>query len=864
MIATLILATTLITAEPTAPSPVVSEDIPVPGGLADMSRALEIEPVDPAMAVAELTRIVFEREKSPLLLNYLDSVARARIAAGGSAIDVVPMPLTTAIWSQAVFRRPIGRDELLAAVLSDKSAAYLAHGLTAFDDETLAYFAARPALLRSLYERDASTLAGFAAHIRIRHNRAVTPGGDAATALWEAVVGERVSDAEGFIRALLTKHGGRLAYLYDVIGYLDPPRQAFTLGLWIESASVRVQRFEKLAAVIAQAFSPWHASRTPFSRPQDDLLTLLARMQVEPSGAPSLAPRSFWAAVFAEAGAREQVGVIDAAWLAETLLTEGFRARSIALDQLGFGQRLIAGADASALSDAIYAIRALPNFRMLMLTLERIGIRPPAIYAAMARHAERVAALPVERQRRAIAQFQGAIAVTARMKLVGAIDLATAETLLRSLAGLPVDPVSGYRGTVGTWLQDRLLPAVRQRSDQSARDALLDALAGTPSPNPPRLVAWEGQEYALDLVASERARIARALDRHPDASIDAALDLHRSAHGGAKASLVAAPAPERVDAALAEALLVIAYAVDWNDPQGLGRVIRGTVAPRHDFGFTKRSPEMRARTPWAQPLQVFTPGRPWHLEGSILGLDLVLARLALRRVHADALLTAPTINEVDRETFIASLGMMNAFALQDSVADDIAGAIARGRSRVVSLGESDGASGEITGAIRMDGRRVRAVRWTLSHDPSRVAGLFSMAELFYLGGGSGSDVDSWGMSAVALLGCICSRVVPPGFHSALIGRPQLGIVSSAVADLHLRIVVALRELELPAALTKTVVAGALREFLDRVRPAHHDDWLTMVRAAHMLSIERIEDYVAAATADGPLRPVNSLQRNPRQ
>jgi len=66
--------------------------------------------------------------------------------------------------------------------------------------------------------------------------------------------------------------------------------------------------------------------------------------------------------------------------------------------------------------------------------------------------------------------------------------------------------------------------------------------------------------------------------------------------------------------------------------------------------------------------------------------------------------------------------------------------------------------------------------------------------------------------------------------------------------------VMLKELGLPAALAKEVLSAAMQDFIDRVTPADPNDWLTLVQAARSASAERIEDYVAAATADGSLVP----------
>ena len=86
------------------------------------------------------------------------------------------------------------------------------------------------------------------------------------------------------------------------------------------------------------------------------------------------------------------------------------------------------------------------------------------------------------------------------------------------------------------------------------------------------------------------------------------------------------------------------------------------------------------------------------------------------------------------------------------------------------------------------------------------------------------------------------------------GRPQLGIVASGIADLHLHVAAALKELQLPAALARVVLSGAVQDFIDEVRPTDEGDWLTLARRSQTATREQIEDYLAAATADGPLVP----------
>jgi hypothetical protein len=48
----------------------------------------------------------------------------------------------------------------------------------------------------------------------------------------------------------------------------------------------------------------------------------------------------------------------------------------------------------------------------------------------------------------------------------------------------------------------------------------------------------------------------------------------------------------------------------------------------------------------------------------------------------------------------------------------------------------------------------------------------------------------------------------------------------------------------------------MQDFIDDVRPTDESDWITMTRSARTLTREQVEDYVAAATAAGPLMPDN--------
>jgi len=136
--------------------------------------------------------------------------------------------------------------------------------------------------------------------------------------------------------------------------------------------------------------------------------------------------------------------------------------------------------------------------------------------------------------------------------------------------------------------------------------------------------------------------------------------------------------------------------------------------------------------------------------------------------------------------------------------------------------------------------------------------MFSLVELLLLGGVGEADLSAWGTTALHSDACACIRLVSPRNWRLLSGRPQLALMASAVADLNLHVAITLRELGVPAALARPVLAAAVQDFIEQAPPTDANDWWSLVRAARTMPRDLIEDYVAAAAAvDGPLVPDDS-------
>jgi hypothetical protein len=896
----------------------------VPGGPAALAAALAIDPVpDRGRFMSEVTRLVYQGElHGSSTVLFLDTVRRsaknrlpmAAIRPSGQS-DLVPVPLSADIWGDAIFHRRVARDELVLSIVSDPQAALLCYGLSQLDDETLGFMAGHPSLLSHLYERSGPMFAAFSGSVRVRDNRVVPPGDAEAAPLWEAVVGERVTRPDRFVSALFELNEGRLAYLYDTIGQLDPPRRAFAVGSWIPDAAMRLARFKLLATAGLSSLRDWHTRSRPFARSSYDLGMTFLRLEVREDGAPvAPASRGFWSRVFG-AGDTSDAAPIDAAWLAENVAAVDLRQRGDRVDQIGFAQRVFAQ-HAGDQADLVLVVRSFPRMRALMLTFERARLTTAATYAVAVRHVARLSVLDGRRGYVAQAQLQGCLVLVSRMAGVGTLDVPTLARLIERLMATPLVEGNGYGGGIAKWLRDDLYPVLPPSKDFES--AVIAGLAGRSAPADAQRVTWEGQQYRLDLAAAERNRLRRVREKQLAPALDLSMQLsdalrlllsdkvtlddlqdvatqfsaiaadlpqrsreeeadsvpagvapppaHRDVLRRAadeltkaarsrdlkRAPHVAGPLVDIADDLLARNLLSYAYAISLGDPEGT-ILLADDVSHRHDFGFGLRDGDLRARLVWAVPRQQIAPNMPWHVSGSLLGLDAALSGLALRRVSTDHVLEPPRLTTNARDTFAMSVSLLDPIALRDADRDAIADAIARGRQRALEATDPQRLDALAT-ELSIDGARRRALRWTLAHEPERLLSMVSLTELLALGGARADTLHAWGMAVVAANGCLCSRLMAPGGWALLSGRPQLGLAASVLPDLNLRVAVLLKELGLPAPLAKVVLSGAMQDFIDEARPTDDDDWLSLSRTARALTRERIEDYVAAATAVGPLMP----------
>jgi hypothetical protein len=558
-----------------------------------------------------------------------------------------------------------------------------------------------------------------------------------------------------------------------------------------------IERLRKLAHVFDSVSPTWRVVEAPMWRPSADPATWLGEVQLSATGdlaasftrhawdeifrsdsvtgamkaaaradekarkqadreAPARATRAkgdtATAASSADSNDRAQTPA-DIGWLAERTFLDDPAQQRERYEMTLWAQRLFAnvGPASSDLTSAIVACRGFVRFETLLLTLERMDIRDPAIYRDAVVHAATIANSGGAREHTSLALYEASLALIERLRLSRRLDAATAGLLVHSLAQLPLDDQEPFALTA--WIDDRLTPAISGANRDAVRVAaadaaadlesrLLDALGGGAPVSPSAdLVAatsanamvaagttgraphvqWEGQSYRVDLAAAERARMAVVRRGQDGPSLDAALSAFRSPGAPGAIDGTSGEREQREKArrdvkserqaasVLAEVLVRIVYASHL--PGDRPELLQNAPWRRHDFGLDVHPETLRRRLAWRQPEELTGGGIAWHLRGSLLALDLALAPYHLRRISDDP--PAPTINEGDRTSATTGVALLNPFDVTDEDRDQLVATIARGRAAIAAQARDPAALLTLARRAGFSEWRLQALRWTL-------------------------------------------------------------------------------------------------------------------------------------------------------
>jgi hypothetical protein len=867
------------------------ERMSVPGGTATLLKAARITArVESPRAWLVLARALhggLPPDGSPFRVASIEPYLADGARREDSETDQVPALLPRAVWEQAVFGRPVDPAQLAFSILRDRRAALLYTGLFSLDPETLAYFAAHPSLVSSIYSDHSGPFAAFAESLTVRAAQVVLPDGASRTREWEQLVGAPAGEPDRFIPALLGRDGGRLAWLFDTLASLGAARRMFALQGGLEG----------LYGAFALEQVPVDFSLRPFTRPPIDLTILLRTIDVASDG--TLAPPRdalLWNRVFSAGGPVVTGTEVNTGWLLRSFASVPVRERRLRLDTLLFAQRVFPSRSGAALSRPAQdllaqALSAYRGHSALMLTLEGLGFTDPLDFVNAARAADGLAS-GIDRSRASLrlATFQGALAVVARLHEVDTIDERSARNLALALIKLPTSDPQGYSDSVARWIESLVLPSLSGTRGPAAADAeqrLLDGLAGIGDGRALPVITWEDQTYRVDIAAGERSRLRRIRDRQGGNDLTTVLHLRQmktqgdpnlastlsgiisrlglrdartlfaasGAAAGSEAKGGGAKTGARVDQGsnwqevlLAELMASYAYAIAIGDPDS-PLLLAGNPARVHDFDIGGSGSCLLARSVRA--------GSQLIMRGSLLGLDRALAVSSLRQATLNAPAVAPNLGQVDLQGIAESVAAMNPFRLEDGGRDALAAALRRGRERIATAAHDRSDIDALAEHAGVERWRRRLMRLAAGGGDAAVMQYWSLGEVCGVGQMDtiAADPRGWGV-AQRLRDGSWEQALPVrlSVHD-LGGRLGMGLLSAQSADLQLRVVEWLAELKLPAGLAPGVLRAAAWDLAMNTQMADLDDWLALIRTAQALPADRMADHVSALTSDGPLVPV---------
>ena len=827
-------------------------DLPVTGGTATFDM-LGLHPEERGSALTLLARSMFSQggnaaERAAGARRFITSLSLPGNAAAKET-DARPItiaaPLTPDHWRDVL--GPQAPRDLFVGLISNRAVLLVCAGVMNTDPSTRALLERDRGLLRSIARTSPAAFWVAARSLKIETNKIAVPGGSAAEPIWEALAGEKVTRVPEFLRALLARDGGRLAWFFDFVAAMTAERRAHVFGP--APANLQIEHTRALYQSFRSSDSNWRLEDHPFLRGVTDPWIVSSRIALDGDRVAPPAAQWFWKAVFERSDLtrrnvatveREPDSPVTLAWLAQQISSVSAKERRDRFEMVRFAQGVF-GAASGDLTEPMVALGGYRRYRSLLLSLDRMSITAPGVYARSVEAARRLDELSGRDRKHSVIAFQASIALLERARLARAIDVRAAERTLLALADL-VDTEKASAQAITRWMVTRLidvLPPLVQPDQFTGTTAyesrFLQALAGAPPQNAPT-VTWEGLTYHVDYFSSEHNRIKRIREQLTSPGLDAALASNNAEQ-------------------IAEALLVLIYTPALGDPEGPA-LLGGDIAARHNFGIEGPAGVRREFLAWSMPREQVGDGGPWHIEGSVLGLDIALARLSLRRLADNEMPVAPTINLNDLLTLARTVRVMNADDLTDADRDRIVEAIGRGRTRVASAGSNLQELMVLANEAALPAAVRHTLQWTLTRTPELAPALFGLRDFMWLGKPDvpGERLDRWGIYAESLDNRLRTAMPPPLPWENLGGRADGGLIATQLPDLTLRLAEETARLKLPAQLIPGLLTFATQDFWHDVDSRFPDDWPAMARQALALSPSRVEDYVAALAGDGPLRP----------
>ena len=276
-------------------------DLPVTGGTATYEM-LSLQPEERGHAIALLAREMFTQSASALERSFAVRNFVAQLSMPGNdkgiAADSRPLtiaaPLTADHWRDAM-ELP-DKADLFGSLISNRSALLVCAGAMAADPSMRALLDRDRGLLKWILKTAPAAFWIAARDFRIEKDRVIVPGGAAAEPIWEALVEVKVTKPADFIRALLARDSGRLAWFYDTIGTMSPERMTAAFGA--PPINLQIEEARAFYSAFRSADSNWKLEEHPFLRGTSDPWIVSSQIDLLGSAVAPPAEQWFWETLF--------------------------------------------------------------------------------------------------------------------------------------------------------------------------------------------------------------------------------------------------------------------------------------------------------------------------------------------------------------------------------------------------------------------------------------------------------------------------------------------------------------------------------------------------------------------------------------
>ena len=378
---------------------------------------------------------------------------------------VVPAPLSAEVWRELLEVAP--QDDLFRRLSGNRRALMVAVGLMATDDSIRSLMARDRDLLSFVHREGASAFAIVARSLRIDRDRVVVPGGQGAETIWQRLAGSSTDQPSAFLRALVSRDRGRLAWYFDCLAQMDDGRLA---AAWPDNGlDARRDNAAALYAAFRESDVQWVIPEQPYRRNIADPWTIVMTADVQGGRLLGPSPEVFWEYVFSGSAGppppmRDGMRPAGLTWLTRTIASTAARPRRDKIEVFRLGQRvfpLSIARGAAGSCGCPQRVRTLSHVAPCARTdanskRPRRGRR----WSTAARHVSDRS----DDRRDAVTAFQAVVSLIERIRHARTIDVATTDRLLRALSEA-VQRNSRVTRSITEWIQSTLMASLPRSND---------------------------------------------------------------------------------------------------------------------------------------------------------------------------------------------------------------------------------------------------------------------------------------------------------------------------------------------------------------------------------------------------------------